>query len=398
MEEEPSGSGLQDMGLGFVRRKASKWVIGLLASPWTILAVVMVVGVMVLFGAASQSNADCSSTGAVAGGKDNTEIAYNYLMKPEFGLEPFQASAIVGNFIHESASDPLNTEAVSPIGAYGIAQWYAGRLTALKNHQFRGLPVNDINRQLDFLRQELFTYQRKALDAVRSATTIEQATTEFERIFEVSGDVGSYPRRIENAKKVLAKYGQNSPGTTAVSCVGGTGNGSLDAVLAKITEYAVPEYHGAPYTTMKESYRKAVDEASSKGIYVGGDSYPGIDCGGFVSLVMKNSGADPDYNKYNANTTYQKLYMDQHPEKYQPLGAYGSMQELYDKARPGDIAINAHHTYFYVGDALGPNWHGDSASASVYAWRTPMASNAYLGSSPRSGGYFPFYWYRPVYR
>jgi len=165
----------------------------------------------------------CTSAGGsvnVSGGNDD-EIVYNYLVS-EFHLQPFQASGMEGNFVHESAGDiavgaspdtvpEVNPDIVNGIGATGIGQWYAGRRDALMNHKFQGRKWNDLLFQLDYLRSELLGSQSGALNAVRSATTIEEATTKFEATFEVSGDYASYPGRIRNAKAILALYGNGAP-------------------------------------------------------------------------------------------------------------------------------------------------------------------------------------------
>lgn len=168
------------------------------------------------------------------------------------------------------------------------------------------------------------------------------------------------------------------------------------AVMGNIVQtainYAWPTYHSAPYLVYKPSYKRAIDKAIDNGEYVGGLSHPGVDCGGFVTRVMRDSGADPNYNwgPHDARqgaTPAQQAYMDAHPELYQRLGAKTSTAGL----QPGDIAINGEHTYIFVGHQSG--FHGNSASASVSftgaSWRTPMASSAYFSNSAGS-----FIWYR----
>jgi cell wall-associated NlpC family hydrolase len=137
---------------------------------------------------------------------------------------------------------------------------------------------------------------------------------------------------------------------------------------------------------MKPAYRAAVDEARAKGVYVGGDpGYEGIDCGGFISLVMRNSGADPNYNEYKGPTSDQERYMKDHPEKYQALGSQNDTSAL----QPGDIAITSNHTYMYVGSKGFPGYNSVSASLDS---RVPMASGAdFIDSKGIS-----FNWYRLI--
>lgn len=154
-----------------------------------------------------------------------------------------------------------------------------------------------------------------------------------------------------------------------------------------ILVYAWCEYHSPPYTNKKPPYEAAIQAAQGRGEYVGGGQYPGVDCGGFVTRAMRDSGTDPDYNAYQSNVVSQWRYVEDHPEKYQRLTGVSGTGQL----QPGDIFFNGDlsHTYFYVGSQ--PNFKGNSASASFSttgaSWRAPMASTAYDISSAT--------WYRP---
>lgn len=166
-------------------------------------------------------------------------------------------------------------------------------------------------------------------------------------------------------------------------CGGGGGviSGSFDEVLVS---YAHADYHPPLYYIFKPAYKAAVDQAegSSPKVYTGGAGMPGIDCGGFVSLLMRNSKTDPDYNKYNGNTTQQERWMIE-SGKYEKLNGVTGTTYAGGELQKGDIAINAVHTYIYIKKVNGIN--GNSASASLQE-RTPMADNAY--------GFQSFNWYR----
>lgn len=83
--------------------------------------------------------------------------------------------------------------------------------------------------------------------------------------------------------------------------------------------------------------------------------FTGADCGAFVGIVMKASGADPNYPP--VGTGIQQAYVEAHPEKYIIITNAQSTADL----QPGDIAIiNAGsgsgasgHTYIYVGPQAG---------------------------------------------
>lgn len=161
------------------------------------------------------------------------------------------------------------------------------------------------------------------------------------------------------------------------------GCGSLGNVVQTAVKYAWPDYHAPVYLKMKPEYEAAIRAAQSAGKYVGGGAHPGIDCGGFVTRVMQDSGLDPNYGG-GGNTDYQERYMRQHPELYEPIFPTSTAD-----MRPGDIAINDTHTYLYVGAVAGFN--SDTASAAFSTtgtgWRAPMAGSE-VPASPN------YRWYR----
>ena len=161
------------------------------------------------------------------------------------------------------------------------------------------------------------------------------------------------------------------------------------AIISTAMLYAWPSYHPAPYFATKPEYDKAVSAAQAAGVYVGGGAYPGIDCGGFVTLTMRNSQADKNYNQYAGPTTEQQRYMDDNPQLYQNLGTKNNTKGL----QPGDIAINSDHTYIYTGNEGFPGYQAVSASfgGSSGSWRSPMASYVYFSNSAG-----PFTWYRLI--
>ncbi len=187
----------------------------------------------------------------------------------------------------------------------------------------------------------------------------------------------------------------------AMKDASGSGGGSSDsgcsdggAVKGDLREtvkrYAHADYHAPPYTKRKPAYAQAVSKAQSDKRYVGGsvDGVPGIDCGGFVSLLMQDSGYEVDYNyggkaaKGAGNTTGGQLpWLKENWQKINPK----STADL----KPGDVAINDAHTYVYVGDIDGFNSKVASASYSSYenGGRAPMAGR----ESPADPS---FQWYR----
>jgi beta-lactamase class A len=167
------------------------------------------------------------------------------------------------------------------------------------------------------------------------------------------------------AKGVNQAMGGSDAGTTGdTGCAGGTvGNGDLSST---VKAYAWSTYHAAPFIKKRPDYATAVQKAQDAGIYVGGLSYPGIDCGGFVTLAMIDSGFEPKYNYSGkgGNTISQEAWLKANWQRIHP----SSTADL----QPGDVAINSDHTYIYVGKISG--FQSNVASASLDS-RAPMAGH-----------------------
>lgn len=156
-------------------------------------------------------------------------------------------------------------------------------------------------------------------------------------------------------------------GSASASTGCSSGAASGDAVTTAIN-YAWPQYHAKPYTTMKPEYKKATDEAKKAGKYIGGIQYPGVDCGGFVTRVMQNSGLDTSYGG-GGNTETQLSYL-QSSSKWTEIKPKSTSD-----MKPGDVAIKTSgggHTYLFVGTVSG--FGSNTASASLDG-RAPMAGS-----------------------
>jgi hypothetical protein len=157
-------------------------------------------------------------------------------------------------------------------------------------------------------------------------------------------------------------------GGTSGATSGGCGGGG--DITSTVKQYAWPEYHAAPYLQRKPAYATAVSKAKSEGKYVGGTvgGVEGIDCGGFVTLLVTNSGFDPKYN-YNGKGGYtvkQENWLRSNWQQIRP----SSTKDL----KAGDVAISSSHTYIYVGKIDGFQTSIASASYSESGnGRAPMS-------------------------
>lgn len=195
---------------------------------------------------------------------------------------------------------------------------------------------------------------------------------------------------------VYAKLG----GATTSSSNGCVSSANMGNIAAKAIEYAWPTAHNSPFLERNPAYNAAITKALQNGSYTGPTDplHAGIDCGGFVTRVMQDSGADPGYNPGMVvngvklqNVVGQQAYLNAHPEKYENLGTNpGTLQ-------PGDIAIISTHTFIYVGPNAttpdGKKFDGDIAEASYGGtggpWWAPMAHHVYYQLNGEK-----FTWYR----
>ena len=106
----------------------------------------------------------------------------------DFGLTGTQAAGILGNIGHECDGFRLFQE-VKPIGGgrggFGWAQWTGPRRDAFEAFcRQQGLsPISDAANH-GFLKRELETTHKAAVQAVKGTSTLAKAVREFERIFE----------------------------------------------------------------------------------------------------------------------------------------------------------------------------------------------------------------------
>ncbi len=141
-----------------------------------------------------------------------------------------------------------------------------------------------------------------------------------------------------------------------------------------VTSYAWPDYHSAPWHDRMPAYADAVNQSISEGRYVGGSvaGVPGIDCGGFVTILVQNSGIAPDYNDSKGNTSTQEAWVRSHG--WQLINDSVSSYVDTSLLQPGDVAFSSGHTFIYVGEIPGFNSVIASASYSYHgAGRAPMA-------------------------
>ena len=157
-------------------------------------------------------------------GNDNAEKIWNFFKSK--GLTDEQTAGIMGSLWGESNHfQPDLVEAGNGIG-YGIAQWSFGRRTNLENYaKEKGKPVSDLGVQLNFLWQELEGPENRALNMVKSASTVREATIAWTNGFERPRE-DLRPGRIKEGEEV---------GNKMLSQFAGKGSGGRGKASGPIT-------------------------------------------------------------------------------------------------------------------------------------------------------------------
>lgn len=344
----------------------------------------------------SQSNNCSTDSGSLQmNGDDAIATVFNFLVNK--GLTDFQAAGVLGNMHHESGYQPQRLQGTKSgtitraedvprnqtAKAYGLVQWDKAH-KMIDPVTAAGKDPNDIYAQLEFLWAQLNNQwpegwsgstptdgfnEKRAGDHLKTTTNVAEATLSFETKYERhKGEPQS--SRITEAQRILDLATSNAfPTDTSGSAANLTGNCSNGAslntgdVVTTATTYAWPTYRGNDINTRPE-YTQAVQKAMSEGRYVGGINHKGIDCGGFVTTVMIDSGFEPAYNTNGkgGDTVAQKTWAQ---NNWQQISV-SSTADL----QPGDVAFTPGHTFLYVGDV--PGFESNVASASLDK-RAPMA-------------------------
>jgi hypothetical protein len=128
------------------------------------------------------------------------------------GLPPHIAQGVTANMIAESRLDPGINE-IAPLvpgsrGGFGLNQWTGPRRKALEEAaRQRGVPVNDLDFQLDFTMEELRGPEAKAWNALQGASSAEEAARLYSERFLRPG-IPHMDARLSNARRLA---GQPTP-------------------------------------------------------------------------------------------------------------------------------------------------------------------------------------------
>ena len=127
------------------------------------------------------------------------------------GLPLHIAQGIAANMIAESRLDPGINE-IAPLvpgsrGGFGLNQWTGPRRRALESAAAaRGVPVSDLDFQLDFTMEELRGPERRAWDALQGATSAEEAARLYSERFLRPG-IPHLENRLAHARRIAGGDG-----------------------------------------------------------------------------------------------------------------------------------------------------------------------------------------------
>lgn len=344
-------------------------------------------------------------------GSENAEKIWNFLTDPKQGLSDEQAAGVMGNIEQESGYLPDKEEGSDSAGSradlgYGIVQWTFGRRTALELAAIeKGVPVSDLGFQLAYMVQEsqgrevssnaadigLGTVGDNEWETLKKMKTVEDATVFWHNNFEASADSKEKVLEVRGgyARKAYERFSgkgvaSNDSSSGGAGCTPGSAAGSGD-LTALLLEYAHPEYYennySGPVPPPKPAYLDIATKLANEGKWVGGGQaeigIPGIDCGGFVSILLTQSGMEPDYNfgldmdRGSSNQEYGQLPWAKRNWKFLGNGGAINTSDL----RPGDVAYSNGHTFIFVGQVNG--FASQYASSSYAWWRAPMAGGGF---------------------
>lgn len=358
---------------------------------------------------------DSSVTSADLPGGDNPEKIWNFFIQK--GLKPSQAAGFLGNMQAESRFNPRQIEIAysekphesddlpPPVNSkgqpgYGLIQWTSlGRRDRLKEKvdtDPQKRKAGDITLQLELVWEELNgPYKNSTLIPVQNSTTATQSSTIITLNYEIpSNKQAQAVIRAKESEKFLAKYGSTTPpvinsvpvstepiGSGALGCAPIPGSGTAASPNAAGAVLKALEYSWSESRKLepKPEYAAAVQQ------YNPNASAAGADCGVFVGIVMKASGADPDYP--SVGTSVQMEYVKNHPEKYDVTDNFEVRDLL-----PGDILIvnkkgssggGFGHTVIFVGTQPG----GKNIASASLRKRMPNLGDAEAVDSSGRGHY-----------
>ena len=271
------------------------------------------------------------------------------------------------------------------------------------------LTMDDINTAISTIgnnRRIVFVTNYGTSDYAQSNALFKRAAVENRNVIiaDWAATVGKTPSTYLETDQIHPNTaGNNLFAETLFKAINSNTNANGCSVsgefISLVKSYAWPDYHAPQFVDRMPAYANAVTISLSEGRYVGGSvaGVPGIDCGGFVTILTQNSGLAPEYNGYNSSTGPQEKWVNDN--NWTLLNSSPTTPIDTSLLQPGDIAFSGGsgyqtngHTFIYVGEIPGFNSVIASASYSTFGdgGRAPMAGREDL----IYGTGTPVRWYR----
>lgn len=147
--------------------------------------------------------------------EETSPLLMNRLMK-DFDLTKEQAAGVIGNLAHESAGLVAGKQEINPVGGgrggLGWAQWTGPRRKEFEAYLERtGQSADDPEANYGFLKEELMGSEKGALNKLKNASTVEEATVAFEQGYERAG-IKHYGPRTDYARRAADLYDPKATG------------------------------------------------------------------------------------------------------------------------------------------------------------------------------------------
>ena len=142
-----------------------------------------------------------------------------------------QSAGIVGNLMVESK---LKTDAIGDSGkAYGIAQWHPDRQAKFQKEYGKSIKGSSFREQLEFVNWELNNNEKKAGNALRGATTAQDAAAIVDMQYERSSGAAIAERQSNAIAIAGGNYAGLKGGGSAGggSAGGGSSGSSVDGMI-----------------------------------------------------------------------------------------------------------------------------------------------------------------------
>lgn len=172
-----------------------------------------------------------------AGSSEHATQAMNYFTSQ--GWTKAQAAGIVGNLQQESGRD-LDPHAKNKIGMFGLAQWDTKRRAKFQSVFKKDIYSSSFEEQLQYIQYELSNSHLRAGNALKKATTAQEAAIAIEQYYEVSGG-SALNKRIANANNLAGDDGiAKQVGQTVGGAVVAVGGFVASHLGSGTTKFAFP--------------------------------------------------------------------------------------------------------------------------------------------------------------